>query len=124
MALHFRDRTAFPWQLPAVVVLVALLATLATFQYRWLGEVSEAERSRMRESLRTRATDFTQEFDRELTRIYLGFHVDSDQVEKDPGGTLADALARTVLSLPLSHEHDDAEIDAVIDAVRGFFGGR
>jgi dTDP-3-amino-3,4,6-trideoxy-alpha-D-glucose transaminase len=36
---------------------------------------------------------------------------------------IADALAQTVLSLPLSHEHDDAEIDAVIDAVRGFFGG-
>jgi dTDP-3-amino-3,4,6-trideoxy-alpha-D-glucose transaminase len=35
----------------------------------------------------------------------------------------ADALARTVLSLPLSHEHTDAEIDEVIAAVRGFFGG-
>ena len=95
MAVHFRDRPAFAWQLPAGAMLVVLLATLATFQYRWLGEVSEAERARMRESLRTRATDFTQEFDRELTRIYLGFHVDGDLVETDPGGTLADALART-----------------------------
>jgi signal transduction histidine kinase len=92
--LHFHDRPAFPWQLPTAVVLVVLLATLATFQYRWLGEVSEAERARMRDSLRTRATDFTQEFDRELTRLYLGFQVDGDLIEKDPGGVLADALAR------------------------------
>jgi signal transduction histidine kinase len=93
--LHFHDRPAFPWQLATAVVLVALLATLATFQYRWLGEVSEAERARMRDSLRTRAADFTQEFDRELTRLYLGFQVDGDLIEKDPGGVLADALART-----------------------------
>jgi len=35
---------------------------------------------------------------------------------------VADELARTVLSLPLSHEHTDGEVDAVIAAVRGFFG--
>ncbi|HKE15761.1 MAG TPA: DegT/DnrJ/EryC1/StrS family aminotransferase [Kofleriaceae bacterium] len=34
---------------------------------------------------------------------------------------VADELARTVLSLPLSHEHGDEEIDAVIDGVRAFF---
>lgn len=34
---------------------------------------------------------------------------------------VADELARTVLSLPLSHEHDDRDIDAVIDGVRDFF---
>jgi dTDP-3-amino-3,4,6-trideoxy-alpha-D-glucose transaminase len=34
---------------------------------------------------------------------------------------VADELARTVLSLPLSHEHGDDEIDAVIDGVRAFY---
>jgi dTDP-3-amino-3,4,6-trideoxy-alpha-D-glucose transaminase len=34
---------------------------------------------------------------------------------------VADDLARTVLTLPLSHEHDDAEIDHAIAAVRDFF---
>jgi len=95
VAVRFHDRPGFPWQLPAGVVLVVLLATLATFQYRWLGEVSEAERARMRESLRTRASDFTQEFDREITRVYLGFHIESDLLEKDPAAALADALGRT-----------------------------
>ena len=82
-----------PWQLSAAVVLLVLLATLATFQYRWLGEVSEAERERMRAGLRTRATEFSQEFDRELTRIYLAFHFDRDAFQRDPAGALADALA-------------------------------
>jgi dTDP-3-amino-3,4,6-trideoxy-alpha-D-glucose transaminase len=35
---------------------------------------------------------------------------------------VADELARTVLTLPLSHEHDDGEVDAVIDAIRRYFG--
>jgi dTDP-4-amino-4,6-dideoxygalactose transaminase len=40
-----------------------------------------------------------------------------------PRGSLpvAERLAATCLTLPLSHEHTDAEIDAVADAVRGFF---
>ena len=40
----------------------------------------------------------------------------------DPGAfPVAENLARTVLSLPLSHDHDDREIDAVIAEVRRFF---
>jgi len=35
---------------------------------------------------------------------------------------VAEELAGRVLSLPLSHEHEEQEIDAVIEAVRGFFG--
>jgi len=92
--VHFHDRVALSSQLVAGVVLVVLLGTLGTFQYRWLGDVSEAERTRMRDSLRTRATEFTQEFDRELTRIYLAFHLDSDAFEREPATTLTDALAR------------------------------
>jgi len=34
---------------------------------------------------------------------------------------VADQLAATVLTLPLSHEHDDAEVDQVIDRTRAFF---
>ena len=82
------------WQLLAAAVLLVLLATLATFQYRWLGEVSEAERERMRASLRTRASEFTQEFDGELTRTYMAFRVDPDRLDADPAAALADAYAR------------------------------
>src|SRR5690242_15047018 len=63
-------------------------------QYRWLGEVSNAERERLRAGVRTRAADFSQDFDREITRTYLAFHVDSDALDRDPGAALADAYAR------------------------------
>src|SRR5580765_5706585 len=83
-----------PWQLLAAALLLVLLAILATLQYRWLGEVSEAERERMRASLRTRASALAQEFDAELTRVYVAFHVGSDQLDADAAAALADAYAR------------------------------
>jgi signal transduction histidine kinase len=83
-----------PWQLLAAAILLVLLAILATLQYRWLGEVSDAERDRMRASLRSRASEFTQEFDGELTRTYLAFHVGSDQLDGDAAAVLADAYGR------------------------------
>jgi signal transduction histidine kinase len=89
--VQFHDRPAFPWQVVAGVVLAGLLVTLAIFQYRWLGEVSQAERERMRASLRTRASEFTQEFDAELTRIYLAFQIDRDQLDADAASALAAA---------------------------------
>ena len=46
----------FSWQLPVAALLLVLLATLATFQYRWLGEVSRAESERMRASPKSRTT--------------------------------------------------------------------
>jgi len=84
----------WPWQLLVATILVVLLATLATFQYRWLGEVSQAERERMRAGLRTRASEFAQEFDSELTRTYVAFHVDSERIDSDPAAALADGYVR------------------------------
>jgi signal transduction histidine kinase len=75
-------------------VLLVLLATLATLQYRWLGEVSNAERDRMRAGLRTRTSEFTQEFDAQLTRAYVAFYVDGDRIESDPASALAGAHTR------------------------------
>jgi len=66
-------------RLPMFVVAAALLgliALLATLQYRWLGQVSAAERERMKASLATRADGFAQDFDREITRAYLTFQLD------------------------------------------------
>ena len=82
------------WLIVTAAVLLALLATLATLQYRWLGDVSEAERERMRTSLRARASDFAEAFDAELTRTYVAFHVDADRLDADAAGAIADAFAR------------------------------
>jgi signal transduction histidine kinase len=53
--------------------LVVLVATLAALQYRWLGQVSEADRDRMQASLEQRARELADDFDRELLRVYLAF---------------------------------------------------
>jgi signal transduction histidine kinase len=90
----FHDRTGPPWQLIAGVVLAAVLITLATFQYRWIGEVGEAERARMRDTLQTRTADFTQAFDRELTQIYVAFHGEPGIADAEPAHAIALELAR------------------------------
>jgi signal transduction histidine kinase len=89
-----------PWQFLAAAVLLVLLATLATLQYRWLGEVSAAERERMRAGLRTRATELTQAFDDELTRTYVAFRVDGDALDADGAAAIGAAYARWRSSAP------------------------
>src|SRR3954463_1474958 len=54
-----------------------LIPPLAQLQYRWLGQISGAERERMKATLNVRATAYAQDVDRELTRAYLLFQLDS-----------------------------------------------
>jgi signal transduction histidine kinase len=62
--------------------LIGLILLLATLQYRWLGQISGAERDRMTAVLNTRAAAFGQDFDRELTRAYLLFQLDPMQQDQ------------------------------------------
>jgi signal transduction histidine kinase len=55
----------------AAALLVALLVVLAVVQYRWVGQLGEAERTRLRASAHARADAFALAFDRELTRAFL-----------------------------------------------------
>ena len=63
-----------PLAIPALLVL--LLAGLATLQYHWSGKVSALERQRMRTSLFVAGSHFSEDFDREVTRVFLFFHPD------------------------------------------------
>ena len=54
----------------ALSVVLLLLATLGAFQYRWLSEVSEADRMRLRELTRTRAEAMARDFDQEITQLF------------------------------------------------------
>lgn len=81
-------------QLLVAAALLVLLAVLGTLQYRWLGEVSHAERDRLRNTLRTRAADFTRAFDREITRTYTAFRLDPESFHGSAAGALSDAYAR------------------------------
>src|SRR5438309_838312 len=97
-----------PWLMIVAVALVALLGALATLQYRWLGDVSQAERERMRAGLQTRASDFSEAFDRELSRTYAAFHVDGEALSADPARAIADAYSRW---------QSDAAVPALVEAV-------
>ena len=55
--------------------LLGLIVLLATLQYRWLGQISQAERERTSATLRTNASSFAEDFDRELNRAYLLFQL-------------------------------------------------
>ena len=85
-----------------------LILLLATLQYRWLGQISAAERDRMRATLDTRATGFAHDFDRELTRAYLLFQADA------PGDATSTAAR---LSARYDRWHATARFPRMIGAV-------
>lgn len=52
-------------------LLVVLVGVLAILQYRWLTQVSDAERDRRQAWLRQHAEQFANDFDSEISRLYL-----------------------------------------------------
>src|SRR5262245_13644908 len=56
-----------------LATLLILLPLLAVLQYRWIGEVSEADRQRLRETLNRLGSQFVEDFNRELIRIVMTF---------------------------------------------------
>jgi signal transduction histidine kinase len=66
------------------VLLLALLAELAALQWRWIGEVNAMERQRMLASLAGAGGRFTEDFDREVTRVFLYFHPEMSEHEESP----------------------------------------
>ncbi len=71
-----------------VIALLVLLPLLAVLQYRWLGEVSAADRERRQANLKTSAERFCADFDRELTGVYLQLQ-SSAPVADEPDAVLA-----------------------------------
>jgi len=59
----------------SLTVLTAALIVLGTLQYRWIGDLANAERQRMRAGLEFAAHHFSDEFDHELTRMFLAFQL-------------------------------------------------
>jgi signal transduction histidine kinase len=55
--------------------LLVLLPALAILQYRWVGQVSTAERERMQRNIRTAAAQFREAFDGEIVRAVLSLQV-------------------------------------------------
>jgi signal transduction histidine kinase len=59
----------------SLAVLTAALIVLGTLQYRWIGDLADAERQRMRTGIEFAAHHFADEFDHELTRMFLAFQL-------------------------------------------------
>jgi signal transduction histidine kinase len=59
----------------SLTVLTAALIVLGTLQYRWIGDLADAERQRMRAGIEFAAHHFSDEFDHELTRMFLAFQL-------------------------------------------------
>jgi signal transduction histidine kinase len=72
------------------LALLVLLPGLAVLQYRWVGQVSEAERDRMERNLRTAAFQFRRAFDGEIIRAVNGLRVDATTVEESAWYRYAD----------------------------------
>jgi signal transduction histidine kinase len=62
------------------IALSVLLAALATLQYRWLGQIGEADAARLRAGARSRAVEVGREFDREITLAFLWLQADAATV--------------------------------------------
>lgn len=91
-----------------LLLIVTLLPLVAVLQYRWQGTLSELEQQRMERNLRTSTDHFSDEFDRELTRVYRTFHLDN--------GSGVDEIHQEFLD-----EYDDwqeeSSVPALIDTV-------
>jgi signal transduction histidine kinase len=92
MRLPFRSYATGPGGLLAL--LLALLCVLGTLQYRWSGELGEAERTRMRAGAQARADAFARELDREVTRVFLRLTIDQDAVSRRDFTRFAERYAR------------------------------
>ncbi|MEO7653130.1 MAG: HAMP domain-containing sensor histidine kinase [Bryobacteraceae bacterium] len=55
------------------MLLLALLPVLALFQYRWIGQVSDAAKQRAKARLEASLDSFVTEFDSEITRAHFAF---------------------------------------------------
>lgn len=82
----------------ATAAVVGLLALLAVSQFHWIGEVTHAERERLRSRLEADAERFAEELDRELTRAFLAFvqHTSSG----DPRPRLVEQMRRWQAAAP------------------------
>lgn len=62
--------------------LLGLLALLATLQYRWLSQVSEADGEKARKRVQETADHFAEDFNREIQSAYFNFQADAQTWKK------------------------------------------
>ncbi len=88
--LPFRRPTGITWLVAAALILVPVLAV---FQYRWIGQVSDAERERHERTLRHSTSALTDDLDIELIRAFIGLRVEGVAVQSDNWTEYAERVA-------------------------------
>lgn len=85
-----------------LAALLAMLATVAVLQYRWIGEVSDAEQERLRSGLLLAARQLADGLDREVSRAAILFEPDRPAFRLNKERHLASRYRRwsTVAPLP------------------------
>ncbi len=86
-----------------VIALLCALVFLAVLQYRWSGQVSEAERVRMHGSLQLAADQFRREFARDLLAISTALQADSEAADTSEWSTLAQTQTEWLASAASAH---------------------
>lgn len=76
------------------IALSVLLAVLATLQYRWLGQIGEADAARLRAGAGSRAAQVAREFDREVTLAFLWLQADAPTVRGGDAAAYAERFSR------------------------------
>ncbi len=66
----------FGVELIAILVMIAVVSVLAVYQYRWTGEISRTEQTRLRNSLATSVRNFDQEFSYDFQQLCESFELD------------------------------------------------
>jgi signal transduction histidine kinase len=64
------------------LVVMGLLVLLAFLQYRWMGQVSQADRERRKAALQETVARFCGDLDRELTRAFFHFSLDHHEARE------------------------------------------
>lgn len=78
-----------------MVAMLFMLPLLAVLQYRWLGQVSQAERERLQAGVKSDAAKFSRDFNREVARAYLSFQMDPAFLS-DAGAGLSERYANWI----------------------------
>ena len=96
-----RQRTLVSWA--SVAALLLLCSVLAVLQYRWIGEVSRAERERLHANLQTSLGHIGREFNSELTAACAWLYPAGPQAEPDER---SEPLTARYLEWKASARHD------------------
>jgi signal transduction histidine kinase len=78
----------------AVGASFGLLLLLGTLQYRWVGQLGEAERTQLRAGAKARAEALARDFDAEVTRAFMGLLIEPETLRERSFGEYAERYER------------------------------